>query len=73
MTKTEFLAYKNIKIELRDIDKRISELRSDERSPKSVRYSDMPRGRGEPISAQQRYIEQLKELLQLYEEKKENL
>lgn len=73
MTKTELLTYKNIKSELQDIDKRISELRSEARSPKGVRYSDMPRGRGEPISAQQRYIEQLEELSQMYEEKKSEL
>jgi len=30
----------------------------------------MPRGRGEPISSQQRYIEQLEELSDLYEDKK---
>lgn len=73
MTKTELLAYKNIKSEIQDIDKRISELRSEARSPKGVRYSDMPRGRGEPISSQQRYIEQLEELSQLYEERKAKL
>lgn len=73
MTKTELLAYKNIKSELQDIEKRIDELRKDARNPKGISYSDMPRGRGGPISSQQRYIEQLEELSQMYEEKKADL
>lgn len=73
MTKKELLAYKSIKSELKDINKRIDELRKDARSPKGISYSDMPRGRGEPISSQQRYIEQLEELSQIYEERKAKL
>lgn len=73
MTKKELLAYRPIKEELNDLEKRIDKLRKDARSPKGISYSDMPRGRGEPISAQQRYIEQLEELSQMYEEKKSEL
>ncbi len=73
MTKKELLAYKNIKSELQDIEKRIDKLRKDARSPKGISYSDMSRGRGEPISSQQRYIEQLEELSDLYEERKAKL
>jgi len=70
MTKKELFAYRPIKKELNDLEKRIDELRKDARSPKGISYSDMPRGRGEPISSQQRYIEQLEELSDLYEDKK---
>lgn len=70
MTKEELLSYKNISRELEDIKKRINQLKSDAISPKGVRYSDIPRGRGEPVSSQQRYIEQLEELSEIYEEKK---
>lgn len=73
MTKKELFAYRPIKKELNDLEKRIDELRKDARSPKGISYSDMPRGRGESISAQQRYIEQLEELSQMYEEKKADL
>lgn len=73
MTKKELLSYRSIKKELNDLEKRIDELRKNARSPKGISYSDMPRGRGEPISAQQRYIEQLEELSQLYEERKAKL
>ncbi|MGN0585141.1 MAG: hypothetical protein ACI4JD_06780 [Ruminococcus sp.] len=70
MTKEELLSYKNIRRELEDIKNRINQLKEDARSPKGVRYSDIPRGRGEPISSQQSYIEQLEKLSELYEEKK---
>lgn len=73
MTKKELLAYRPIKKEFNDLEKRIDELRKDARSPKGISYSDMPRGRGEPISSQQRYIEQLEELSDLYEERKAKL
>lgn len=73
MTKKELLSYRSIKKELNDLEKRIEELRKDARSPKGISYSDMPRGRGEPISAQQRYIEQLEELSNMYEERKAKL
>lgn len=73
MTKKELLAYRPIKEELNDLEKRIDKLRKDARSPKGISYSDMPRGRGEPISSQQRYIEQLEELSDLYEERKAKL
>ncbi|MDE6019992.1 MAG: hypothetical protein K2H01_03200 [Ruminococcus sp.] len=73
MTKTELLAYKNIKAMLRDIEKRIANLKADAQSPKGIRYSDMPKGRDEPMSSQQRYIEQLEELSQLYEAEKNEL
>lgn len=73
MTKKELFAYRPIKKELNALEKRIDELRKDARSPKGISYSDMPRGRGEPISSQQRYIEQLEELSQIYEERKAKL
>lgn len=73
MTKKELLTYRPIKKELNDLEKRIEELRKDARSPKGISYSDMSRGRGEPISSQQRYIEQLEELSDLYEERKVKL
>lgn len=73
MTKKELLSYRSIKKELNDLEKRIDELRKNARSPKGISYSDMPRGRGEPISAQQRYIEQLEELSNMYEERKAKL
>lgn len=73
MTKKELLAYRPIKKELNDLEKRIDKLRKDARSPKGISYSDMSRGRGEPISSQQRYIEQLEELSDLYEERKAKL
>ena len=73
MTKKELLTYRPIKKELNDLEKRIEELRKDARSPKGISYSDMSRGRGEPISSQQRYIEQLEELSDLYEERKAKL
>lgn len=73
MTKTELLAYKDIKAEVRDIEERIANLKADAQSPKGIRYSDMPKGRGEPVSSQQRYIEQLEELSQLYEAEKNEL
>lgn len=66
MTKEELLSYKNIRRELEDIKKRINQLKSDARSPKGVRFTDTPVCRGEPISSQQRYIEQLEELSALY-------
>lgn len=70
MTKEELLSYKNIRRELEDIKKRINQLKEDARSPKGVRFTDTPVCRGEPISSQQRYIEQLEKLSELYEEKK---
>lgn len=73
MTKKELLAYKPIKKELNDLEKRIEELRKNARSPKGIYYDSEPRGRGEPISSQQRYIEQLEELSDLYEERKAKL
>mgnify|MGYP001279557539 FL=1 len=73
MTKKELLAYRSIKKELNDLEKRIEELRKDARSPKGISYSDMPRGRSEPIPSQQRYIEQLEKLSDLYEERKAKL
>lgn len=73
MTKAELLAYGPIKKELSDLEERIEELRTDARSPKGISYDRQPRGRGEPISSQQRYIEQLEELSQIYEERKAKL
>lgn len=73
MTKKELLAYSSIKKELADLEKRIDELRKDARSPKGISYDRQPRGRGEPVSSLQRYIEQLEELSELYEERKAEL
>ncbi|MBQ8514643.1 MAG: sigma-70 family RNA polymerase sigma factor [Ruminococcus sp.] len=73
MTKETLLAYKNIRRELQSIEKQIMQLKADARSVKGVRYTDSPRGRGEPVSAQQRYIERLEELSALYEDKKAQL
>lgn len=73
MTKAELLAYGPIKKELSDLEERIEELRTDARSPKGISYDRQPRGRGEPVSSLQRYIEQLEELSELYEERKAEL
>lgn len=73
MTKEELITYKVKKKELDDIEKRIQHLRCDARSTKGVRYTDSPRGGGEPVPAQQRYIERLEELSALYEAKKAEL
>jgi len=73
MTKPELLAYKGIKAELEDLEKRIEALRADARSPKGICYSDAPKGRGEPISSLQKYIEALEDLSELYEDKKSEL
>lgn len=73
MTKETLLAYKSIRRELQSIEKQIEQLREDARSVKGVRYTDSPRGRGEPVPAQQRYMERLEELSALYEDKKAQL
>lgn len=73
MTKEELLSYKNIRRELEDIRKRINQLKDDARSPKGVRFTDTPVCRGEPLSSQQSYIEQLEKLSELYEKKKSEL
>lgn len=73
MTKEELKTYRHIKKELEDIKNRIKQLREAARSPKGISYDSQPRGRGEPVSSQQRYIEQLEELSELYEEKKAEL
>lgn len=73
MTKEELITYKVKKKELDYIEKRIQRLRNDARSTKGVRYTDSPRGGGEPVPAQQRYIERLEELSALYEAEKAEL
>ncbi|MGN0592023.1 MAG: RNA polymerase sigma factor [Ruminococcus sp.] len=73
MTKEELISYKYIKKEIEDIKNRINQLRTEARSPKGVQYSDAYRGRGEPVPAQQRYMERLEELSALYEAKKAEL
>lgn len=73
MTKETLLAYKSIRRELQGVEEQIAQLREDARSTKGIRYADSPRGRGEPVAAQQRYIERLEELSALYAEKKAQL
>lgn len=73
MTKENLLAYKNIRKELKSIEHQIEQLKTDARSVRGVRYTDSPRGRGEPVPAHQRYMERLEELSALYEDKKAQL
>lgn len=73
MNKETLLAYKSIRRELQSIEKQIEQLREDARSVGGVRYTDSPRGRGEPVPPQQRYMERLEELSALYETKKAQL
>lgn len=70
MTKEELLSYNNIKKELEDINKQINGLRERGRIPKAVSYTKMPSSGIESLSPQQLYIEQLEELLEIYEKKK---
>lgn len=73
MTKEELSQCFAKRQELQQINKRIQALREDARSTRAICYSNEPRGRGEPIAAVQRYIEQLETLSALYEEKKADL
>lgn len=72
MTETELLAYRDIIAAVKDIEGRIRSLKLEACSPKGMRYSGTPGG-STPLSAQQKYIEGLEALSELYEEEKAKL
>ncbi len=67
MTKEDLMACRKAALVLHSIEKRILDLKKSAGYARAVRYDNEPRGRGEPLSNQQRYIENLEELSEEYE------
>ena len=68
MTKEELKSCRKAALAVQSIKRRIKSLKECACSVGGVRYDSEPRGRGEPLTRQQRYIETLEELSAEYED-----
>lgn len=67
MTKEELLSCRHAALAVNSAKRRIKALRSDAQAISGVCYSSEPKGKGEPLSRQQRYVEALEQLSAEYE------